>query len=285
MLTARLKSLLPLPVRKTWWHLHGMAQRPVCNLLRIVAPPDYSRVLALYSRQEVRSQAGLIRLRLRGARRPTLLRRRSSDFDVFEQVFILRHYARLPVRDPRVIIDAGANIGLSTLFFLRAYPRAHVLALEPDPANYALAVRNLRDFAGRCTLLPAALWSASGEVAVHRGAFGDGREWATHVTADLKGAPLRVPAYSIVGLMERFGMPTVDLLKIDIEGAEEVVFGNGDLSFLGHVRCIAIELHGERCRKTFEDATRAHEFEYTQQGDVTIARRPGLSATREPVGF
>src|SRR6266849_5223893 len=119
MLATRLKSLVPLPLRETWWHLHGMTRRPLCTLLREVAPSDYPKALALYRKQQTRSRAPLIPLRLRGVRRPIFLRRCSSDFDVFEQVFIHRHYAPLPVRDPRVIIDAGANVGLSALFFLR----------------------------------------------------------------------------------------------------------------------------------------------------------------------
>jgi FkbM family methyltransferase len=273
MLTARLKSLLPLPVRETWWHLHGIAQRPVCRLLRVVAPADCSKALALYRKQASRSGAALVPLRLRGARRPIYLRRRSSDFDVFEQVFVHKHYADLPIREPRIIIDAGANIGLSALFFLRTYPRAHVVALEPDPANFRLAARNLRDFTNRCTLVPAALWSEPGELAIERGAFGDGREWATRVTPDLDGVSPRVSAHSVRSLMDQFHLSTVDLLKIDIEGAEEAVFGSDDLGFLEDVRCIAIELHGERCRKLFAASTRPYNYVYTQQADVTIALR------------
>lgn len=274
MPAARLKSLLPLSLRQKWWHLLGLTHRPLCNLLRVVAAADYGRTLILYHRQQTGSGAPFIPLHLRGLRRPIFLRRRSSDFDVFAQVFIRQHYARLPVHDPRVIIDAGANVGLSALFFLRTYPKARVIALEPDPANHAVAVKNLRDFTGRCTVLPAALWSGPGEVAVRRGTFGDGRQWATEVSPDLDGAHLRVPAYSVRDLMEKFHLTTIDLLKIDIEGAEAAVFGGGDLSFLEHVRCIAVELHGEQCQRVFHDSTRAHNFVFSRRGEITVATRP-----------
>jgi FkbM family methyltransferase len=273
MPATRLTSLLPLSLRQKWWHLLGLTHRPLGNLLRVVAAADYARTLTLYHNWQTGSRAPYIPLHLRGLRRPIVLRRRSSDFDVFAQVFILQHYARLPVCDPRIIIDAGANVGLSTLFFLRTYPRAHVIALEPDPANYDVAVKNLRDFTTRCTLLRAALWSGPGEVAVRRGTFGDGRQWATQVSPEVDGAPLRVPAYSVRDLMTQFHLTSIDLLKIDIEGAEEAVFGSGDVSFLDHVRCIAVELHGEPCQRVFHDSTRGHNFAYSQRGEITVAMR------------
>src|SRR5262249_55744951 len=194
MIAARGKSWLPLPLRQAWWDLQwwglrGLPPASLVNLLSVVSAADYPRVLALSRRQPLRSQAPLIPIHLRGVPQPIVLRRHSSDFEVFRQVFLDQHYGRLPVSDARIIIDAGANVGLSALFFLRAYPRARVIALEPDPANYAMAARNLRAYRGRCTLLPAALWPQAGDVTVERGVFGDGREWASCVRAGAGPGP------------------------------------------------------------------------------------------------
>jgi FkbM family methyltransferase len=278
MIAARVKSLVPLPVRQTWWDLQwwglrGLPPASLANLLRVVSPVDYPRVLALNRRQPARSQSPLIPVHLRGTPRPIVLRRHSSDFEVFRQVFFDQHYGRLPLRDPRVILDAGANVGLSALFFLRSYPRARVIALEPDPANYAVAARNLRGYRSRCTLLPAALWSHRGEVIVQRGVFGDGREWASCVRVDPAGTGPRVAALTLRDIMKQFALEDIDLLKIDIEGAEAAVFSSDDLVPFDHVRCIAIELHDGRCERIFQEFAQAHRFRAWPAGDITVAVR------------
>ncbi len=81
-------------------------------------------------------------LALRRYLRAVVLRNATSDFRVFHQVFIEGQYADLPVEDPpRHRGRRRANIGLTSLFFLRRYPQARVIAIEPDPENFAFPRR------------------------------------------------------------------------------------------------------------------------------------------------
>jgi FkbM family methyltransferase len=58
-----------------------------------------------------------------------------------------------------VIIDAGANIGLSALFFANKYPDAKIFAIEPEETNYKLLELNTKPYNNVC-LIKAALWDS-----------------------------------------------------------------------------------------------------------------------------
>ena len=89
------------------------------------------------------------------------LREGPTDRQVFEEVFVERVYvpylAMTPDPTRGGIVDLGANIGLSAVFLARAFPRAPMVAVEPDAGNFAVLLENLRScgFASRCTALQA----------------------------------------------------------------------------------------------------------------------------------
>jgi FkbM family methyltransferase len=226
-----------------------------------------------------RAGDGPLAVGVRGYRQPLRLRPYSSDFAVFRQVFLQQQYAGLPVRSPRVIIDAGANIGLASLYFLRRYPRARVLALEPEPDNFALAAANLRPYRHRCTLVRAALWSHTTRLAIRPGTA----HWAAQVMPAEDGAGRPVPAYSLDDLIVQFGLPFVDLLKVDIEGSEADVFRAGRDTVLSRVGCCAVELHGPASEAAFREAAGRHGFTWGRRGELTVAtRRPPRPAAVAP---
>jgi predicted O-methyltransferase YrrM len=55
------------------------------------------------------------------------------------------HIARslLPTDNMRVVVDCGANIGITSLFLAARYPHAAILSVEPHPENYALLKANV----------------------------------------------------------------------------------------------------------------------------------------------
>ena len=85
-----------------------------------------------------------ISLRLPGVEAPFTIRRRTSDTWVVEQIFACQQYAGILPFAPKTIIDAGANIGAASCWLSREFPEANIVALEPDPENYELLVRNTR---------------------------------------------------------------------------------------------------------------------------------------------
>jgi FkbM family methyltransferase len=174
------------------------------------------------------------------------VRPRTSDIDVFRQIFVEQEYSFLDdVADVRTIIDCGANIGCSSRWFLEMHQRARVVAVEPDPANVAQLKLNLAPFAARAIIIQGAVWSHTSSLIVVRGVFGDGREWATQVRKCGVNELPDLSGHSMSDLVSMFEEPTVDILKIDIEGAEEQVFGRGDLSWVSRVRTAVIEIHAQ----------------------------------------
>src|ERR1700676_1743073 len=102
----------------------------------------------------------------------------TSDENVIRQVFVAQHYdlKRLvrhqeivsflqgieAARRRPLVIDAGANIGASSVFFAMTYPEAPVVAVEPEPGNFALLCANVEGLNVRC--LQAAIASSSGSI-------------------------------------------------------------------------------------------------------------------------
>lgn len=135
-----------------------------------------------------------------------------------------------------VIVDAGANIGDSTLRLRRFHPAARIFAIEADSDNFAILRSNFEDD-DRTLCLHRALWSESGVLQVEK-------TWAnvaSRVSARAEG-PRPVPACSIPDLMAEFELAEIDILKLDIEGAESIVFQAQDRSWLTKVRCIIFEV-------------------------------------------
>lgn len=143
-----------------------------------------------------------------------------------------------------LILDAGANIGASALFFAWRYKQARILALEPEPANFALLERNARPYP-QIVCLQAAVAAEDGEAQL----FDPGR--STDAFRALKaggtgehGARIgAVRAYGVASLLAEFAPEAAPLLaKIDIEGAEAELFA-GDTDWVDAFPAIAIELH------------------------------------------
>ena len=137
-------------------------------------------------------------------------------------------------KDARFIVDAGGYIGDSAALFLSRYPHAQCIVLEPGMAH-AWASRNLAAYGPRAILLKAALMQSAGAFRIVEADTG------THVVADIAGT---VEVVTIPELLSRSPHSRIDILKIDIEGAEVDLF-KGGCDWLTSVDCLSIELHGD----------------------------------------
>src|SRR6266404_7744998 len=92
-----------------------------------------ARGVALWPYAKLFKRHPLVRKSALCTRHPVYLRIGTTDLTVYRQVFIERQYEHsLPI-SPKVIVDAGANIGLSAVFFANKYPDSLVFAVEPSP--------------------------------------------------------------------------------------------------------------------------------------------------------
>jgi FkbM family methyltransferase len=206
-----------------------------------------------------------------GIRNPVYLRIRTTDLLVYEEILLREQYAFDLAFTPKTIVDAGANIGLSAIYFAHKYPGAKIIAIEPEASNFAVLAKNVRPYPG---IIPvhAALWNRDGEISVSQpdpstGATG---EWAfiTH-----QGPGTKVRALTIRTLMKEMRMPSIDILKVDIEGAEKEVFEGCD--WMDSIRCLMIEMHDRLkagCREAVDAVTQ--EFLRLERGEAICYVRP-----------
>jgi FkbM family methyltransferase len=212
-------------------------------------------------------------LRSSSIRWPVYARYASSDLDVFEQIFVKQAYrCLLDVSQPRLIVDCGANVGYSSVYFLSKFPGAHVVAIEPDPDNYSVCQRNLSRYGERVTLLHAGIWTHDAPLMVCRGQYKDGREWAVQVRECQNGETPEVYGRDIGSVLRETGFQTIDILKIDIEGAERTAFSGSCDTWLDYVRNIAIELHDDMCEAVFFKALSGYKYDMSRSGELTVCR-------------
>jgi FkbM family methyltransferase len=213
------------------------------------------------------------RLRLRGIATPVYFRHGTTDKYVIAEVLVKQQYSCLKgMPGVETIVDAGANIGAASIYLLNLYPDARLVALEPDPENYRLLQKNLAPYSDRVTCLNMALWSSREELAVIHGGFRDGGEWSHHVRTRRPGDAICVGGTTMPELLERRSLRRIDILKIDIEGAEQFVFDGNATDWLKKVSSIAIELHDANCRDAFFNALVTLKYATSRFGEVTLCQ-------------
>jgi FkbM family methyltransferase len=176
-----------------------------------------------------------VEVSLRGLDHPIFLRPATTDaliaFGTLGSHFHLPHVV-LP--DDAVILDLGANIGLTAADYASRYPKATVIAVEMDDGNAALAVRNTAIYRDRVTVIHAAAWWEATQLSY---AAEPGDEWGFAVS---EGGNREVRALAVGDLVQQYG--PVDFLKMDIEGAETEVLTK-NTSWASAVRSMQVELH------------------------------------------
>jgi FkbM family methyltransferase len=134
-----------------------------------------------------------------------------------------------------VIVDCGANIGLSVLYFSTLFPRAAIVALEPEDGNVRLARENARGC--NATILHAAISTTDGSVDVEAG----GRDNAFRTVRSADG---RVASLSVPSVLQQTAVSNGEpfIIKIDIEGFESTLF-ESHTEWIQRFDLLIIELH------------------------------------------
>jgi FkbM family methyltransferase len=203
----------------------------------------------------------------------------STDFIVFGQTFVSEPYACL-VDLPNVefIVDCGANVGFASAFLLSHFPRASVFAIEPDPENFAVLERNLAPYGPQVHAERMGVWSHNASLKIEERPYRGGGAWARQVREARPGEASDIEAIDIPTVMARAGRQRISILKIDIEGAECVLFSAPNVTdWLPRVDCLAVELHDDthfgRCTDVFHRAIDGHGFSVTPSRELTVCRR------------
>lgn len=231
--------------------------------------------LVFYIRAVFLAQKNEVNVKFRHVRVPVTMRLNSSDFGFYYQIMIRNTYNLSLKHPPRVIVDAGANIGLASVYFANRYPQARIYALEPESSNFALLCKNSAAYP-QITPIRAALWNEITQLDVtnpkgRHGAF------RTQMPLPQMSPPIidNVKSVTMSQLLAEERLEFIDILKVDIEGAEKNVFSDAG-PWIDRVGIIIAELHDRfrrGCSLSFYNATQGFEVEWHAGEHVFVARR------------
>jgi len=153
-----------------------------------------------------------------------------------QEIFINEIY-KMDIPVGSIIIDCGANIGLSTIYFKQICPTAEIIAFEPDKTNYELFVKNIDSFKlEKVTAKKEAVWIQNTELTFSQ----DGNMGSK---IDLEKSNSKITMVKAVRLSDLLDKK-IFFLKMDIEGAEYAVLK--DISTkLNNVQTLFVEYHGK----------------------------------------
>lgn len=231
-MTSRLWIALWIRYLKLGWRLRRLAAGPGSKLAMLwLGATTLFRSNPRMMKRPVR-----LRLRLGGQTYPAALKTR-TELDILEEVGLEDEYRPADEIAAETIVDLGASVGLATLRLLAGHPGARVVAVEADPV---LIPRLRANVAGLpVTVVHAAMAGSSGERRFFRS---DIDSWGNSLdnTSETQTA-VSVTALSLTDLLDQQGIERVDLLKLDVEGAEWEIF---EAPLDPRIAAIVGEVHG-----------------------------------------
>lgn len=165
----------------------------------------------------------------------------NSDLAVIAGVVGDQEYWEPQLSSVKTLLDLGSNIGIAALWFKLMAPQAEIACVEPDPRNLLLLEQNLRENGVPARIYRGAVAASPGRA---RLAFGAHTACSTLATTQMHhhDHSIDVELFSISQILDGQGWETVDLVKMDVEGAEQELFQHcGD--WLPRCKRIVLEIH------------------------------------------
>lgn len=208
----------------------------------------------------------------------------SSDSTVLQQIWTDQEYGVIvdfikeKFRQPDLyIVDAGANVGYSSVYFfqhLKSSYNIKLIVVEPSAANLAILEKNFA--ANHITdyhIEKAGLYNKSCYLRVLKD-FRDGSDWSLRVAEETEPTDLR--SVELQSLVDKYGWPGIDFCKIDIEGSEHALFRESGYArrMLNLVRLMSIEIHEDAGdRQRILNVLQENDFKSFDHGELTIGYR------------
>jgi len=252
---------LAAAVRLNWSHLR--------SLTRLLGAKEAAVFLVQWVLKK-----RLIQTRVPGIATKLLVRRNEADIRVLWQIFGNRECDVPLPEPPEFIIDGGAYVGYSAVFYANKYPNARILAVEPEGENCRLLRENCRNYP-TISIVQGGLWSSNRYLKIENP---DVKSCAFQLCEAPAAEPDVVEGITIPELLRRSGAHRIDLLKLDIEGAEKEIFAPGECDWMDHVRAMVVETHGKECEEAVFRATSGGNFAVTRQGEkLVFIRKAGVT--------
>jgi len=142
----------------------------------------------------------------------------------------------------RLIVDLGSNIGISVRYWNSHFPSSNIIAIEPDSENAGICMQNVKSvgISDQVILKVACIGSHARTVNL---ANSDDGEWALHMEEVSKFSNRKVNCITMESVLENIpNSEQIDILKCDIEGAEQELF-KSCATWINRINNIIIELH------------------------------------------
>jgi FkbM family methyltransferase len=220
--------------------------------------------------QESREDSA-VSVKLKNIKHPIFIRPNTADARTVLDTIVREEYGQLKFRsEPKWMIDAGAYIGDTSCYFLSRFAGLRVIALEPNFPSYEMAKMNLRPYGERVSIMNKGLADKDRKLS-----FG-----GSSTGVYLHGGDFEIDCTSIETILTEFSVPQIHILKMDIEGAEEMIFLESPERWLQKVDVLLIELHGERIEKFVGNVLKQNGFSLRKYRSIWYCERTGpLSAT------
>jgi FkbM family methyltransferase len=181
------------------------------------------------------TQSQISLIKVRGIKHPVRVRAGTTDMWVVQEILLDEEYKCDLASEPKVIVDAGANIGCTSVYYANRYPDALIIAIEPEQSNYEMLLRNSAPYQNIKPVKAALWWYSGGRMGIKEDGCHAGFAFEPQKTGDTK-------TVSIGSLLKEYRLETIDILKMDIEGAERQVLENSH-QWIDRIGLIAIGLH------------------------------------------
>lgn len=212
-----------------------------------------------------------------------LIRRKTTDIVIFNEVLLMKSYS--PLIDictilninPKNIVDGGANIGSFSVFIKDVYPDVKIISIEPEDKNLAQLRENIKlNNFDNIEIVNGGIWNTNEDLYIQNDFRGEKERELSFSLSKTKcnnvASRKIVKGFTIFSLMNQFDIHKIDILKIDIEGAEAYIFNSKKniKSILDMTSILAIELHDE-CINRFDFIKNVEELGYKQitYGEIT----------------
>lgn len=167
------------------------------------------------------------------------------------------------IKKSKIIIDAGANIGVFSRIIREINKDAFIVAIEPEKDNYQILKDNLTY--DNCDCIQKGLWNKKCNLIINPSETG---EWGFTVSETKKKGDIE--AIGISDILEKYNFKHIDILKIDIEGSEYEVFDETCEEWIEKVTMFIIEFHDgkkEGCSKRILEKMKKHGFKQKKHNE------------------
>ena len=211
-------------------------------------------------------------INIRGTNIPFAFRPESIDPVTMQQIFQNGDYVlNIKNFNPKLILDCGGNIGCAAVFFANVYPHAQIYSIEPEKLNFKILSLNTI-FYDNVHQINSAIWDKESFTKV---VVGIPNRYSAYMTVETTSDdPQAFKTITVSKILAASGFDEIDLLKIDIEGAEKEVFSAPDVDeWLSKVKVLVIELHDRMkkgCSRAFFTAMSRYDWHFTLRGENLI---------------